>query len=166
MTNQTPYYALELAWKALLTPFAVSASILPANVYVSDTNTTALHPCLKITTPNYNEDESVGPGFGVWVADSSIAYETKLSSDQQSAVRANASFEQVLQGFYYGTGVPNQFLGPVLASRLNGVGISNFSVYGIRRGIRVQNSVQIQDKLWRKEIRITVVFLNRLITGS
>lgn len=166
MTSQPPSYSLELAWKALLTPFAVSAGILPPNVFIGDTNTTALHPCIKITTPNCDEDDTVGPGFGVWVAESSLAYETKLSADQQSAAGANAAFEQILQGLYYGTGVPNQFLGPVLASRLNATGIANFSVYGIRRGIRVQNSVQSQDKLWRKEIRITVVFLNRLMTGS
>lgn len=161
MTSQTPAYALELAWRALLTPFAISANILATNVLLSDSNATILHPCLRITTTDCNEDESVGPGFGVWVADSSLAYETKLSSDQQTAVAANAAFEQILQGLYYGTGVPNQFLGPVLAQRLNSIGIANFYVYGIRRGIRVQNTVQPQDKLWRKEIRITVVFLNR-----
>lgn len=161
MTNRPPSYALELAWASLLTPFAVSAGILPANVFLSDSNVTMLHPCLRITTPNCDEDPSVGPGFGVWHADSSIAYETKLSSDQQNATSANSSFEQILQGFYYGTEIPNQFLGPVLAQRLNDLEIPNFSVYGIRRGIRVQNSVQSQDKLWRKEIRIEVVFLNR-----
>jgi hypothetical protein len=161
MTNRSPYYSLELAWQALLTPFAVSANILPANVTLTDSNATILHPRLAITTPDCHEDMSVGSGFGVFEAESILAYETKLSTDQQSPIAANAAFEQIIQGFYYGTGVPNQFLGPVLVQRLNATGVANFYAYGIRGGIRIQNSVITLDKLWRKEIRIKVVFLNR-----
>jgi hypothetical protein len=161
MTNQPPSYALELAWQALLTPFAVSAGILSTNVFLSDTSAIVLHPSLQITTPEYHEDPGIGPGFGVFEADSSIAYETKLSADQQTPASANQAFETILQGFYYGTGVPNQFLSAVLASRLNSTGIPNFSVYGIRGGLRIQNLVETQNKTWRKEIRLRVVFLNR-----
>lgn len=156
MITSPPAYTLENAWKILLTPAAISAGILPANVFLSQANTTILHPCLKITTSRVRESKSVGPGSGIFESLTSIKYETKLAADQQSQVQANKNFEYIIQALYWG-GNPFQ---QTLALRLTQAYAGQFNCYAVKN-LEIANAVVSLDKIWTFEIQCECWFINR-----
>lgn len=156
MISSPPHLTLEKAWATLLAPAAISAGILPTNVTLSQSNTGRLDPALLITTKSYRESRSVGPGSGIFEAQSSLKYCVKLSSDQIMEAQATANFEYIVQALYWG-GNPVQ---QTLAARLTAAYGGQFYCYAVKNLV-ILNAVEAMDKLWTFEVQCEVWFINR-----
>lgn len=157
MINTAPYAALETAWKALISPII---TIPTANIYLSDTGVTALHPCLKITTPYCEENQSIGSLSGIFMGKSVLSLEMKASPDQTTPTEADQMFASIVQALYYGS-QGNVYDGRLLGARLtatNPTGLTVFSCIAQKVALRTNP----MEKLWIKEISFDRVhFMNR-----